>query len=284
MKREIIIFSAFACMLSVAQGSLLITNLEAPAVIDFQSSVGWEPGDATPDDNVFKFGTGNQRDMVERGSATWTGGNDWGLSADAWQYQHTHYLSGVPSTFGDANNDGDMSDSISVITGLSVLQNSEAFGEGNYVVTLGAINTVDGNSGSANIFLTLRIQNGTGIAINEWSFFLDAWMHDASANNFSDFSIQYSTDNVNFTTLASVTGAGGGLQSLGTIGGTFNAAVAADEFLYVKMDSFRPAGSGNGTGYAFDNISVSAIPEPATWAAIIALAVTGLGFYRRRSK
>lgn len=282
MKKKFILTSLFSLAVTSVYGSLVISSLETPSVIDFQSNVGWTENDNNAADNVFKFSTGLQRDMIERESFAWGNGDNWGFSADAWQYMNTSINGGAPTGFENFNGDADLLDDASVLNALNLAQHS-IFGTNNWGVILsGTLGTNEGDNAWSNSYLTLRIQNTTGIAVNEWSFTMDAWMNDASGNNFSNLTLQYSTDNTSFTTFDTVVGAAtSGWASQGSIGGAIDVTVENNGFLYVKIDSLRVAGN-NGTGFAFDNIAVTAVPEPSTWAFIIGFPLLGLLIYRRK--
>lgn len=74
-----------------------------------------------------------------------------------------------------------------------------------------------------------------------------------------------------------------GTWELETVSGIFNGSATANGFGYVSLDGY----GGNGDTVLFDqvSVSVSAVPEPSTWAMMI-LGFAGVGFmaYRRKSK
>jgi hypothetical protein len=72
-----------------------------------------------------------------------------------------------------------------------------------------------------------------------------------------------------------------GTWELETVSGTFHGSPTADGFGYISLVGY----GGNGDTVLFDKVSVSAVPEPSTWAMLI-LGFAGIGFmaYRRKLK
>ena len=128
---------------------------------------------------------------------------------------------------------------------------------------------------------TLRVLNSTGQAVSQWQFSLDLYHRD-NDNNRADFVISYSTDNSAYTVLQTIQGynTGGNWTSNLAPSLTINDTVADGGYLYIRMESLRPGGSGSGGTWLMDNISVTAIPEPATLS--ILLGAAGVLLRRRR--
>lgn len=281
--------AASLCFAPVTHAAFQITQLEVAQVIDFQSNVGWNQNDSNPEDDVLKFiqGGSNRRGLIEHGSFAW--GNDatnWGPSAEAWSFQNTNFEGNVPTAFGDYNNDGDKADLVSVANAIYFRQHA-TFGpdasDHGLFMSAGVDGADFGSNAYSDTTIVLRIQNVTGIAINEWDITTKVWMNgENSRNQMSNFTMSYSTNNTDYTSLDSVTGAvTTGWVSQGTKGGTFAASVANNDYLYVKFSNLRVNG-GWGVGFALDDISVTAVPEPSTYAMIFGALAVGFTLWRRR--
>lgn len=274
---------------SVAHAAFQITQLEVAQVIDFQSNVGWNQNDSNPSDNVLKFiqDGANRRALIEHGSFAWgNDANNWGLSSEAWSLRNSNFQGNVATAFGDYNNDGDTADLVSVANAIYLRKHS-TFGpnasDHGLFMSADSTSADFGSNAYSDTTIVLRIQNVTGIAINEWDITTKVWMNgENSRNNMSNFTMSYSTNNTDYTSLDSVTGAvTTGWVSQGTKGGTISASVANNDYLYVKFDNLR-VNSGWGVGFALDDISVTAVPEPSTYAMILGALAAGFTLWRRR--
>jgi uncharacterized protein (TIGR03382 family) len=281
-------------LVSGAHASLLVMG-PGTQVIDLQSDVGVDgsPGN-TPDDlnranDVFSFKTqGNFRNLLEHDTSAWQNGSNFGsfgFSAEAWTWKagtlNVGNGAGNRTLFSDFNDDGDLADELNVINAVRYTELS--------TIGLGVAGDFASDIGNTarpfrSYDLTLRVQNVSGSTIDAWSFGLDHWYADDDDTN-AVASILWSTDNVNFNTIDSVTTTNTGAADAfveADLDGSFTAAVADGEFLYLRFDNARVGGSGSGARTVIDNFTVTAIPEPAS-AGLAALAGLGLLGRRRRA-
>jgi hypothetical protein len=103
-------------------------------------------------------------------------------------------------------------------------------------------------------------------------------------NNASNLLFQYSFDGANFTTLDQLlTNPPSDAGSFYTVGGKIYSS--GDQTLTLRIANGATAASGN--DFAIDNLALainSTVPEPATWAMMIAgFGLVGLSLRRRRS-
>lgn len=271
-----------------ARGELVFASSTQSTTIDFQSNVGFDGNpDTSTGDNVFKFSSGNARTQIERGASPWASNwntAEWGFSTDAWSWWASNLDTGmgvgVPSQFGDFNNDGDLSDVGGGINAVSV-QDRGTLGIGSSGDN--AIRMGNANDGAWRDYsLTLRVINNSGGTISQWSTAVDSW-HTSANNDVSTMSLSWSLDNSSFTTIDSYVGTntGGTLTAAADpLSGTFSANVADGQYLYLKLAAIRSANSGS--TIVFDNWNVTAIPEPGTLSVL--LSAGGLILLRRRRR
>ncbi len=132
--------------------------------------------------------------------------------------------------------------------------------------------------------LTLKVTNNTGITVNEWPISLDTWFNDTGYNPATLNMLvgtAFDQNAVGYTNLDSRTGTNtnSGLSSMETIGGVYSQPIANGESFYIQLFYDQ---NGQGTAFIIDNFSISAVPEPSTYAAIAALGVLALAWLRRR--
>ncbi len=291
---------------SSAYAQLSITTAGVSSVtIDFQTSIGHdgitEPAsatgaDPTSGDNVIKFrSTGNRRLMLERENGAWleTWNNDHGLSADAWSFSKSGFNiglgAGVPSQFGDFNNDGDLIDRVdsnSTINGLGWANRNElgigaADDFGIYLGTNGSF-----ASPFASFSMTLKVVNNSGIALGggplTWDVNVGTWYRDNDTGN-ATISLAWSTDNATWTTVDSYTTTNVGLVSTSRpLSASIVASVAPGDNFYLRVANTLNGGSG--AGVFVDDWNVSVVPEPSFYAALFAGLALAVGVVRRKLK
>ncbi|MGC9452696.1 MAG: hypothetical protein ACP5I4_14755 [Oceanipulchritudo sp.] len=266
---------------------LSITTGTQSTTIDFQSHVGFDGNpDTSVGDNVFKFGTGYFRVLVERESSTWSSTwnlSEWGLSADGWSWWasnlDTGMGTGIPSQLGDYNNDGDLDDVLNTINAVAIVDRLDlGIGDaGDNVISVG--DTLNG--AWRDYSLTLRVVNNSGATISDWSVDVDTW-HASSDSNVSTISLAWSTDNSNFTEFDSYVGTNTGgvlTPAAEPLSAGFSATVANGEDLYIRLGSIRVSGN-SGSRLVFDNWTVTAAggggPTPATPVLAIGMSGTDL--------
>lgn len=105
---------------------------------------------------------------------------------------------------------------------------------------------------------------------------MKAWMNDLDEVG-SLLAIQYSTDNQNFQVLDQWQGVhtGGTWSPAREMGGSFEAVVPEGGFLYVKISSTRPKGSG--TAFLIDDLAFGAELGPLSFASGL-IGIRSLGF------
>jgi hypothetical protein len=261
--------SALVLCATAAQAQLVINSGNQSTTIDFQSNIGFDGNpDTSVGDNVYKFSTGNRRSLLEKGESAWDSSwntGDWGMSADAWSWG-TNNLDlglgvGVRTLFGDFNADSDFDDNLDVINAVSTVDLG--------TLGLGSAGDIAWDIGDTarpfrDYTLTLRVQNTSGAAIDQWSFSLDTWYADDDADNAS-VSILWSTDNANFTSIDSYTTTNtGGVATFikSDLSGTISANVPDGDYLYLQ---FSNDGTASGARTIIDNWTVATAsggPEP----------------------
>ncbi len=270
---------------TTSPAALVFTSASQSTTIDFQSNLGFTPPGGTDPvgDNVFKAGTGNHRMLMENASGSWTGGSDFGLSADAWSWSagslNLGTGTGARTLFGDFNNNSDLGDNLG---GINAVAYSDRGTLG--IGTAGDMAYVIGNNAASAPFrdytMTLRVLNDSGSNISNWSMSLDTWYLDDASNPYN-VAISYSTDNTSFTSIDGYTTSNTSTALVAdALGGSFTASVDDGEYLYLQLSTLRPNG-GSGARVVLDNWNVSAIPEPSTYA-LLAAGLAVLMTARRR--
>lgn len=135
--------------------------------------------------------------------------------------------------------------------------------------------------------ITLRVQNNTGGTVSQWDLAYDLFIFN-DQNRSNSWNWAWSTDDISYTTIDTFSSAQGGdgspswnmatdPEALGV-----NASVTDGGFLYLQWFGDYVAGSGGRDEFAIDNISVTAVPEPAAGALLFGLAGLILISCRRR--
>jgi hypothetical protein len=134
-----------------------------------------------------------------------------------------------------------------------------------------------------------RILNNTGSTVSAWTFTADLFIAEPDGNDFSIIQFSYAVSNgdnpaaMTFTTFGGSPTISQGM-TLGTnpqfqLNATVNASVANGDYIVL---AFRDLQTSNGSTVFIDNIGVTAVPEPSTYA-LIGLGLAALFTLRRFS-
>ena len=148
------------------------------------------------------------------------------------------------------------------------------------------------NSGTARF--VLRLQNNTLSALDTWSISYDVeqYSQGASATTFTfDYGLSptgtwITTGLIGGAAVTATTGAVGSGVNLGTVlstnrTATISSSIAAGAEIFLRWNYNH--GSGTSPHMGIDNIVVSAVPEPTTWALIGIGSAFALWRTRRRT-
>ncbi|TVR50466.1 MAG: PEP-CTERM sorting domain-containing protein [Puniceicoccaceae bacterium] len=268
---------AFAMMIGAAPlgAQLGVIETNQASLITFGQEV--IPG-------VYRYAPGDTHgpSVAEPGNWAMVGENGrMAFDARSWAWQNGDNLRTTHPFQADANNNGLETDRWDFHADASVVTNSyiPALGEGGFAFRFNENRWISNR-------LTLKVDNNTGMAIDEWVVTLDTWFDD---NNFNPSTLRllvgttWSPEAVGYTELGArtATQTGGGLSDMLTIGGTLNQTIAAGDSLYIQIFHDQ---SGQGTAFTIKDLSVTAIPEPSTYALFAALAVIVVAALRRRKQ
>lgn len=266
---------------------LAITTPGTPTFLDFESTI--------PD--VFRVYTGTPspltRSLVEPGVTVGTEPRQ-ALVSSTWAIKGSFINpsargNGTASFFGNYNNDSDLNDVFNAGPTSSTPIVVPPGSDGDNTAPTNALRIArDSDFAVSSVFL--RIQNNTGIAINSWDIGFDLFYKDTGTSQFSVVQLQYASasatdldpDALSWTTYGTPPAV---TQSAtvsfgGSISETIGATIAPGNFLVL---AFRDtASSSDGSTVLVDNISITAVPEPATYALLGGLALIGMTIFRRR--
>ncbi len=149
---------------------------------------------------------------------------------------------------------------------------------GMYAYTVGAGNVglgfQPGGTDWAPGTLTLRIQNNTGQAIGSFDLSYVVYVRNDQARA-NTFNFSYSTDNSAYTAVSAldltstVAADALGLVSNNRSTTLSGFSVAAGDFFYLRWSGADAGGTGSRDEFVLDDISITAVPEPTTWAGLI---------------
>jgi hypothetical protein len=285
MKKSLAVLALAALGLaSTASAQLAITQLGTPTVITFDTD--------TPGIYQARTGTGPSRNITEPDA--------WDVNQNNSSLASTFLSNGVANSYGnlvgyvgqgnnsptrfanDGNGNGETDNNIGAgdmlvfrpdqITGL----NSNAF-------------RLSLNGDWAQNGQYFRILNNTGSTVSAWTFTADLFIVEPDANGFSNIQFAYAVDNGNnpatmtFTTFGGSPNITSGM-TLGTnpqfqLNATVNASVANGDYIVL---AFLDTANAPGSTVFIDNIGVTAVPEPSTYA-LIGLGLAALFTLRRFS-
>jgi hypothetical protein len=272
---------------STASAQLVITQLGTQTLITFDTAT---PGIYHP-----RTGTGGTYNIIE---------------PDSWQLDNFNndkgsgFLSnGVASSYGtlsgyqgqgnnsptrfanDGNGNGNSTDDNIGFSGMAVYRPDQIPGLNSNAFRL----AIDGDWAENGQYF--RILNNTGSTVSAWTFTADLFIvePDADANDFSNIQFAYAVDNGNNPATMPFTPFGGsptitsGMTLSGTpqfqLNSTVSATVANGGYIVL---AFLDTANAPGSTVFVDNIGITAVPEPSTYA-LIGLGLAALFTLRRFS-
>ena len=285
--------SAALATTAISHGQLVISSLDTPAVIQFNAGPGgaisgvWGPI-STPSGSGFSTTPAN---LTPCDSDAWSvrvgDSQNYTLPADGTSSTATVGFGGGPQSSGG------------VARGVNA---TAGFTAGLGLAT--SLNNVSGNNGLAfspsgtgtdNATVWLKIQNTTGQTVSSWDisylgYYIDIGVYSTpvvfaySTDNGSTFSSNVSS--LGFTTPGTgtvTTPTAADWTQVTGLSSTINATVANNDFLILRWGLGQDIGVNlqPGNRIALDDISISAVPEPSTWA-LLAVGLTAVTVLRRR--
>lgn len=293
MKKIIPLIAVIGCVTAATSfAQLVITSLDTAAVIGFNNGPGgaisgvWGPAGAP---------TGSQFAPTPSNLAP--------LDSDAWAARvgstasYTLPTAGTATTtsvgFGGTTSAGAVNRGVNATAG---------FTSGLGLAT--SLGNVAGNNGLAfnpsgtgtdNATVWLKIQNTTGQTVTSWNlsytgYYINVGSYATpvvfafSTDGGSSFSSNVSA--LGFTTPGTntaTTPTAADWTSVTGLSATLNASVANNAYLIVRWGLGQDIGVNLSPGnrIALDNISITAVPEPTTWA-LLAASLTTLMIFRRQ--
>jgi hypothetical protein len=251
MKKNLLTsFIGFAVCVGSLSAQLIITDLNTPYVIDF---TGFDGSGFAPNPSAGQ------------------------LDSDTWVVTG---LSDGNSNFGGTYTSGDWARGAS--NGGVSSGGVYAFNTGTSGVGLGV---QPGGSDFTLGSMILEIENATGTDVTlDLSYDIFYLNNEARGNSFnfaysSNFSDFTSIGALDFTSPAASDELGWQSVSRST---SISATISAGSTFWIAWSGDDVSGSGSRDEFALDNISISAVPEPSTYALLAGLGMIGFVAYRRR--
>jgi hypothetical protein len=285
MKKSVSVLALAALGLaSTASAQLVITQLGTPTVITFDTD--------TPGIYSARTGTGNSRSITEP--------DDWDVNPNnpnkasalistgvaLSRSNHTGYtgqVQGSPTRFAADGNGNGLVDVDIGFNEMLVLRPDQGTG-----LASNALRLTLNNDWALNSFY-FRIQNNTGSTVSAWTFTADLFIAEPNANNFSNIQFSYAVSNLTnpgnmtFTTFGGSPSITPGMTLSGNpafqLNSTVSATVAHGDYIVLAFNDLQTT---EGSTVFVDNIGITAVPEPSTYA-LIGLGLAALFTLRRFS-
>lgn len=254
--KKLIVFGMVCLAAMSVRADLVLSALNTPVVIDFESTLDQVNNGAFAAAGFQSTPTDGQLD-----SDAWavTGWSDGSLA-----FGGTRTTAETDYTRGLDNNGGVTSGGIYSFTNATLTR------------TLGI---QPGSSDWAPGTLTLRMTNQTGVTITQLDIAYEVWVNNdqgrANSFNFShsaDDSIYTAVGALDLTSTAVADALGFQLNNRST--SLTGLSIAPGAQYYIRWSGADVSGSGSRDEFALDDISITAVPEPTTFALLgIAAAV-----------
>lgn len=262
--KKIITFgvAALAVTLGSARADLVLASLNSAVVIDFESTL------ANVNNGPFA-GSGFQ-------SAPSAGQ----LDSDSWAV--TGWSDGALA-FGGTQTAGDYARGLDNAGGVT---SGGFYSFTNSTTMSRTLGVQPGGSDWAPGTLTLRMTNQTGATITQLDIAYDIWVNNDQGRS-SSFNFSHSADNSSYTAVgamdltSTVAADALGFQLNTRSTSLTGLSIADGAQYYIRWSGADVGGSGSRDEFALDNISITAVPEPTTFA-LLGIAAAAL-IRRRRS-
>jgi hypothetical protein len=279
MKKSVSVLALAALGLaSTASAQLAITQLGTQTLITFDTDTPGIYHARTPGSHM--------RAIYEPNVGASELANDSYFFSNGVASQHSFQYGGNPTRFAnDGDGNGQTNNEIGQTT-QRVYHNGEIEAAG---LSSNALRLSNNNDWAINGWY-FRIQNNTGSTVSAWTFTADLFIAEPDANNFSIIQFAYAVDNgnnpatMNFTTFGGSPTITQGMTLSATpqfqLNATVNATVANGDYIVL---AFRDTANNTPSSTVFiDNIGITAVPEPSTYA-LIGLGLAALFTLRRFS-